>query len=607
MGSEHPRASLHGSAPRPHTARTRRALCVILAIAATIRLVNYLQIKDTPLPYLHHWAESDMHFYNDWARHIVAGDLLTDSNMRPYHSWHGHIARDAYEAMGVSEPIDEAAGRQLWNRWLGEKTFYEDPLYAYVLAGIYAVFGYDVHAVLIVQALLGVATVGLIFCLSVLLFDVPVASVAGLLGALFGPLIMYEVVLLRCALLTFAGLATLSVTTIAFHRPKRGRWFLLAGMLFGVTFLLKSSTLFFSAVAVAFTGYRLRYQGAWLRPIGMLIAGFLVAVSPLVVRNLAVGVAPLGIASSGAITFINHNAEDYVAESGDHLSVHAAAIMHRTDGAFLPAIVATLETHGSAASWLRQLWRKALAFWHWYEVPNNTSYDYFRLHASAVSAVAVDYYLIAPLAVLGLLLGLRRSYGHSLAALYIACGVATIVFSYSVSRFRVPIASAMIPFAAATAVSVVRYVRGRAYLKAAAILAATAALATTMLRPLPPEVASPFRTADFGVANEIAAHYAQRAAEAGDLAAAVDLLERQLETEPAELLAVTPRPTDTPISFLSASVSGSFAMLHELGATLNAKLGRVSQAQHHARRAEVLRIIASQLEQRKAGLEDRSG
>ena len=72
-----------------------RLLLIILALGAVLRLANWVQIKDGPLPWLHRWTETDMSFYDRWARDVATGDWLTDTRMRPYHSGHDAVARQA--------------------------------------------------------------------------------------------------------------------------------------------------------------------------------------------------------------------------------------------------------------------------------------------------------------------------------------------------------------------------------------------------------------------------------------------------------------------------------------------------------------------------------
>src|SRR2546428_4717386 len=141
----------------------RAPLLLVLAAATAIRLVSWLEIRDGPLLYLHRWTESDMAFFDQWAGAIVGGDVLGRVTPRPYHSGHAGVAREAHRLLAMREPFDEVVGRRLWNRWLGEHTFYQEPLYPYVLAAIYGVAGRRVGAAIFVQALFGVAAAGLVY------------------------------------------------------------------------------------------------------------------------------------------------------------------------------------------------------------------------------------------------------------------------------------------------------------------------------------------------------------------------------------------------------------------------------------------------------------
>lgn len=560
---------------------------MVLLLAAALRLVTFAQIRGSALLYLHHWSETDMYFYHTWAQAVAAGDVLTDRSMKPYHSWHMHVARTLLAEAG--EPYSEAAGRQVWDRLLGEKVFYQDPLYPYLLGAIYALAGPEVRAVVVVQALLGLGCVALVFGLARRLFDPEVALLAGLAAALFGPLVFYETQLLRSVLNAFLGLASLDAAIRALERPG---WLVPAGLLSGLAFLGQSSTLPFAAwVGLVLLG-RL---GA--RPLGRFVLGFALAASPLVARNAAVGVFPLSLASTGGVTFLNHNTPEYEPAGGDALSAHAADILGRTAGRFGPIVLETLRTHPDAASFVRLLGSKLAAFFWWYEVPNNGNYYYFCLFATGLGTLGVGFAWIGPLGAVGLGLALRRSAGCALAAASIACGIAVSVIFYHLARFRLPIACAMIPFAAYTAAALVRRLREGRWLQAALAAVPAAALAAVVLRPLPLNP-SGIWLADYGVGNEIVLNLARRAQAAGDLAGAAELIERQLRTtEPADLRELRPGLAASRLAVVSAQAAGSFAPLHELCAALHQALRRPALAQEHLQRAQVLRIIATQFEQ----------
>ena len=76
----------------------RHRLAVIVAIAAAsvcFRAVYFLELSRGPCLWQHRWQQSDMSFYDAWARQIAAGDWLTDGALHPTPRWAEEIA-DGY-------------------------------------------------------------------------------------------------------------------------------------------------------------------------------------------------------------------------------------------------------------------------------------------------------------------------------------------------------------------------------------------------------------------------------------------------------------------------------------------------------------------------------
>src|SRR6185503_18142953 len=111
-GAQDPRVPAVG----PAVAALR--LGVVLALAAALRLAHVWALRDTP------WFEHlvvDPGYYDLWAQHIAAGN------------------------------------------WLGgDRAFYMDPLYPYVLGGLYRLFGRDLLAVRLVQVAMSVGSCALV-------------------------------------------------------------------------------------------------------------------------------------------------------------------------------------------------------------------------------------------------------------------------------------------------------------------------------------------------------------------------------------------------------------------------------------------------------------
>lgn len=572
---------------------SRGFLFVALLLGAAVRLGAWLQIQDGPLLYLHRWTVSDMNFYDRWAKQIAAGDWLTDTRMRPYHPGHASVARQAYLLAGASEPFDDARGERIWDSWLGAKSFYQDPLYAHFLAILYRLCGPSVGAAVLVQSLLGLGCVALLFAIAQRLFGPTIAGVAAAMAALYGPLLLYEVVLLKPVIITATSLLTLLLLLRALDLPASCWRWAAAGAAGGLLFLAQSSGLLFFLPAVALSALRLRRNGLRTRAaVAWLLAAFAITLAPVVVRNLVVGAPPLMFSATGGWTFLNHNAEDYEPAIGDSVTRHAGEIMGRTGGRLLPTAVATIATHGSLLGWLRVLWGKLACFWHWYEMPNNTNYYLYRELTPAFSAFAIPYSLVAPLALFGLVIGTRTDTARLLLALLVGSGLLTLVVFYNISRLRLPTAVALIPFAALGLVTLCRWLGARQLRRAAGGAVFVAVTAAILLRPLSPGV-STVRLADYGVLNEITLNLARLRVQDGHSVDALRLLERQLALEPPDLRQADPRSGETRISRLSAALAGQFGPLHLAAAERLRPLGRMAEALEHEQRAAILATIAA--------------
>jgi hypothetical protein len=139
--------------------------------------------------------------------------------------------------------------------------------------------------------------------------------VTGLMAALYAPLMYYELILVRESAIVFCGLFLIWLFCVAQSRSSRVLWAAL-GAAGGIACLLKST--------FPLLGFGLAAGLAWsLRRRPAQLAGAILGVSlgaaatlvPLIARNIAVGAAPVSLASSGAVGFVVSNTSDYLAGS----------------------------------------------------------------------------------------------------------------------------------------------------------------------------------------------------------------------------------------------------------------------------------------------------
>ena len=144
---------------------------LLLSLSAAARVACYRQLLDSPLAYQHRWDQSDMHFYDQWARDIAAGDWMRTRTASAACLAYGHGAVYLAQHPGAAdrsnwlEPGVASPEHKLWDDWYGQKRFHQEPLYPYLVAATYRLWGDDVRHVFAWQLLLGCATNVLIYLL----------------------------------------------------------------------------------------------------------------------------------------------------------------------------------------------------------------------------------------------------------------------------------------------------------------------------------------------------------------------------------------------------------------------------------------------------------
>jgi hypothetical protein len=602
-----------GSAPDLHpalcdrleadlAAHGRKVILAILLLAACFRLIYFIQISAGPCLYQHRWAETDMNFFDLWSQRIAAGDLLTNQPLHPIHDWHRAIAAeyfrlhpgeeqtllDRWQGAGARPP----AAALLWDRWLGGKTFHQEPIYPYMLALWSRLSGHDLRWVFLWQMLQSLGGILLVYLVARRYFGDLVAVVAAGLVALCAPLLYYDMLLLRESMIGVAGLLLVYLIERALAEP-RPRRFLALGIVWGLAALLKSHVLLMLGIflGVYLWTHRRAPQEAAARA-GVLLIGLLVALTPAIARNLAVGVNPLSLSSVGPITYVCASTPDCPADAGFFYSPSKIApIMAKADGKFLACVLETLKTYGNPLQYGGKLMARFAALWNWFEIPNNSNFYYFRLHAGILRRLPVTFWAISPLALAGLALGARRA-GRCwpLYALVVSLLLALVFFGVS-SRLRAPLLAPLSIFAAVSLVQAGRWLVARKWTKGVALAAAVVVLGLWTGRSLPAgremirpvDYITPYTVFWGGVIDQTMAQ--------GDYAGAAAVLERSLRFEPDSVKRLGPaRPARTPSALELAEF---YSRVHKIYGQALQGLGRPQEAQVQRERAEELAAAAS--------------
>jgi 4-amino-4-deoxy-L-arabinose transferase-like glycosyltransferase len=545
-------------------AHQKLVLILFLALSILIRAAYYLEASDGPLLYGHLWSEADMGFFDHWAKVIVHEDALGRRQLHPFFNWQvapaeahfrAHPEQIAqYEAAGVPHGNRDALYRALWDRWTHGKEYYQEPLYAYLIALTYWLAGASIGAVFAWQTVLGVATNLLVYLLARRYFGELAAAISGLLILFYSPLFLYELTLLRTTLTAFLAAAVVVALEWALAGDSRRRWWI-TGVVVGVAMACQSTFGVFLAGCLGLLWLKLRSSWRAVLPAAAaLVCGAVLAVSPIVARNVAVGAPPLSWVGAGVWTFVRFNTPSADPRMGavgptnpDHLRV-----LDASDGRAIPALIATLREH-TPASLARLVFLKFQKTWNWYEEGDNVDFYFSRLYSAVLRYAPVTNTVISPLLLAGLALFVRQ--WRRLAPLYLlaANGIIVLMVAFPMGRYRAPYFAVLIPLAAAVVVQGLEWISSCQFRKALLLAGALAVVFLWTSLPLPPS--RPLIRSDYYWAP-LSYYWKPRheaAVERQDWREAAWTMEQFLRSEPEDLGAIDDR-----------RLVRTFALAHEI-------------------------------------------
>jgi len=513
----------------------------------------------------------------------------------------GLLIRLAYARQYAASPIgrmpwvDEAAywarAREiLGGRLLPAEPFYQDPLLAYLLAGLMRVIGTtDVGTLRVAPACVGALTPVAVYGAGRIGLGKAEGVIAGLIAALYGPLVFTDALLEKEGPAALAAAAALGLSIRAL-RPGRGwPWAVAAGLAWGSLALLRGNALILGPLAAGLMASGvggLPRAGRRLRA-AALLAGFGAAIAPATLANAAagrprelilttwqaganfyIGNGPEATGTYRAPPFVEANpareAADFRAEAGRRagrpLGCSASSRFW-----FRAGLRRWREAPGAS---LRLLGHKLGLLLHRSEIPDNQDAEVVRVIAApALGWGVLGFGLLIPWSAAGL--GLERSARGPawwLIAATTAVGLGSTAAFFVVGRYRIPWVPGLALLAGAGAVDLARRARDRRWrglaVRVALLMAPAAALAW---RPMPDPAPDRWGHAQIGLASAYL--------ETGELEPAIDALDDASALGPG------------PAARVAALRAGS-----PIRAGLAARIGRASAGERSpVRRARWLR------------------
>ena len=482
-----------GEKPAGESRQLLKAMALVFVLALAPRAALYLEARETPMMPSRINQLTDMSQYDAWARKIAAGDWLTQDPPHPLILGDDIISKRYFAAKPAelerlrakSEKTGLPPSKLLWEEWLGgAKRMHWEPLYPYMMGAIYAVAGVDQRNVFIFQIILSAATCALIYYIAWALAGPVAGGFAAALAALDGTLFWSDIHLLRTTLTIFLAVLLPASWVAVTRRPSTGRW-LIAGIVSGAGFLAQS---YFLVASLLFLGwYAVKEWRLGQRPVAavvLFLAGLAISYLPVAARNLAVGLHPANLMTSRSYFFVIANAPDL--EPFQPFNLHTpwvGEIMAQTGGKPLPLVLATIRAHGGYIDYAVFLLGKLAAML----VPfppndNGMEYSYFHLHSAALKLAPVNFGLVLPLAIMGMVLLARRREAYPLFIMAAAMAPLNILF-FTMARYRIPLEAVLIPLAG---VALARFVEVYGRRTAGAVIGGGLLLAVFAIRPPEP-------------------------------------------------------------------------------------------------------------------------
>jgi 4-amino-4-deoxy-L-arabinose transferase-like glycosyltransferase len=393
----------------------RPLLPAVLALALALRLAHLWAVRDQPF---FAWLAMDSQEYDRWAQGIAAGD------------------------------------------WAGSGVFFQAPLYPYLLAAVYALLGHRLVLVYLLQTVLAVAGCWALYRAGREMGGEGTGLGAALLAAVYGPFLFYDVQLLKESLAVTVTGFLLWALAAARARPGLKIW-LGAGLLLGVLALLRENALLVLPFLLPLAWHLEDRWAGLARRGGALVAGLVLALLPVALRNGIVGGDFLPTTSQGGVNFYigNHAGADGTYQPivpGKQIPElerkEPARVAEQALGRPLSAGEVSRYWLGQGLKWARESpgdflllqLRKLGMFWSWYELPDAVDYYYVKTLSPPLRLPLLEFGGAAILALAGLVLA-RRRLGAFAPALLFALGwtISTVIF-FLFSRYRLPAVPALL-------------------------------------------------------------------------------------------------------------------------------------------------------------------
>lgn len=383
--------------------------------------------------------------------------------------------------LGDAKQYDAWAQQIAGGRWVGADSFYQTPLYPYLMGVVFKLAGHDVFVVRLLQSVWGSIACVLLGFAGRRFFNARVGLVAASLLALYPPAIFFDALIQKSALDGLFVTAILAALGAFLARPRIRQLVVLGVALGAITLNRENARVLYPIILawlfVGFGATPFRRRLSWA---GVVTAGAALILAPVAIRNYYVGGEFfLSTSQLGPNFYIGNNAnapgtyEPLIPDRGnaEFERIDATRLAEAARGRTLsPGEVSDFWLGQSLdyirshpMEWLRLMARKLTLTFNAREAVDTESIEAYAEFSHVLRFLFwFNFGIALPLGVLGA--WLTRKDWRKLWVLYavVATLTASVALFYVMARYRYPMAPVVLLFAAAALAAIPDLRRGSA-------------------------------------------------------------------------------------------------------------------------------------------------
>lgn len=339
-----------------------------------------------------------------------------------------------------------------------KESIYLSPLYPLFLALIYRLFGYSHLAVVLIQAIIDSLSCLLIYYIASTLTNKKVGIIASFTYACYGIAIFYTGILLAPTLVIFLTLLFIASLIVAEKRGKAPTLFI-SGILLGLAALARPNIIFFLIFLPLWFFTVLKKRAGSSKTIYgflLLIVGLFAVMIPFSIRNYSIDkrLSPLPV--QGGINFYIGNNSQATGHFRSPYGISSSPIEQgKTSIGYAEKQLGTSLTPSQASRyWMFKgfefiknkpldafslYMKKCVYFWRKEELPSNVDYSLSKNLVPLFRFPFISFGIIAPFALLGMILSFTRKTNLQLVILFIVSYMIAVTTFFVTARYRLPV------------------------------------------------------------------------------------------------------------------------------------------------------------------------